>query len=346
MIQKVSIAPHQVRDYACITINAQDVFNGFPFLSVDRDSYLCGVEVQSGIDFDPTGGRHCIAIGKGCSLADSITFMIDLNHDYASVCQGKVSFLPSNLRHSRAPRKGSIILQNDVWVGRGATIMAGVTLHNGCVVAADAVVTKDVPPYAIVGGNPAKVLRYRFDRATINALQKIAWWDWHPRTQQLRQKDFLLPVPEFVAKYLPEAEQRLQGPSTVLSPRTFVPDAIRTPETVLVIPDFSDAYPLYPQIFEQYFTENRPDLALFIYLSAEDTTPKNLNLIQKILRRYEDSDCDVILQTGETLEEYALFQFADYFVTTRSRETVFRTCLADLCQTKILYGTDEPIFRI
>lgn len=223
--------------------------------------------------------------------------------------------------------------------------MAGVTLHNGCVVAAGAVVTKDVPPYAIVGGNPAKILRYRFNKDIIDALQKIAWWDWNPQTQQLRQEDFLLPVSEFAAKYLPEAEQRLQSLSAVSLLRTSTQETIHSPETVLVIPDFSDAYPLYPRIFEQYFKENRPGMTLLIYLSAEDSTPENLNSIQKILRQYEDCDCDVILQTGETLEEYTLFQLADYFVTTRSRETVFRTCLADLCQTKILYGTDEPVFR-
>lgn len=56
MIQKLSIPPYQVKDYSCITINAQDVFNNFPFLSIDRDSYLVGVEVQSGINFDPAGG--------------------------------------------------------------------------------------------------------------------------------------------------------------------------------------------------------------------------------------------------------------------------------------------------
>ena len=345
MIQKLSISPGQVNDYLCMRIEAQGSLNGFPFLSIDRDSYFVGVEVQSGINFDPTGGRHCIAIGKGCSLAESITFMIDLNHDYASVCQGAVSFLPPNLRHSRAPRKGSIILQNDVWVGHGATIMAGVTLHNGCVVAADAVVTKDVPPYAIVGGNPAKILRYRFDPATIDALQKIAWWDWDPQIQQLRQDDFLLPVPEFAAKYLPEAERQLQSLSTVPSLRTLTQETIHAPKTVLVIPDFSDAYPLYPKILEQYFSEDRPNLALLLYLPAEDSTPENLSAIQKILQQHETCDCDVILQSGQTLEERALLQAADYFVTTRSRETVFRTCLADLFQTKILYGTDEPVFR-
>lgn len=143
----------------------------------------------------------------------------------------------------------------------------------------------------------------------------------------------MLSAPEFVVKFLPEAESRLQK----LPP----PPAQKT---VLVIPDFADAYPLYPQIFEQYFSEDLPNLALLIYLSAEDSTPENLDAVQKILQRHEACDCDVILHSGETLEEYALFQYADYFVTTRNRKTVSRTCLADLCQTKILYGTDDSIF--
>ncbi len=158
MIQRVSFHPNQIQDYTCLTLNAQNELNGFPFLSLDRDSYLVSVEVQSGINFDPVGGRHCIAIGKGCSLAESITFMMDLNHDYSSVCQGSMSFLNTEPIPSKISRKGSIILQNDVWIGHGATVMAGVTLHNGCVVAAGSVVTRDVPPYAIVGGNPAKSL--------------------------------------------------------------------------------------------------------------------------------------------------------------------------------------------
>ena len=84
--------------------------------------------------------------------------------------------------------------------------MAGVTLHNGCVVAAGTVVTKDVPPYAIVGGNPAKVIRYRFDDNIIDGLQKIAWWDWSSEVKEKRREDFLLPVEQFVQKYLPETD--------------------------------------------------------------------------------------------------------------------------------------------
>lgn len=211
MIQSVSIDPHQIKSYSCITLNRQGPLNGFPILSIDRDSYIVGAQIQSGINFDIPGGRHCLVIGKCCSLAESITIMIDLNHDYLSVCQGELSCLQEIEPVKKIARKGSVILQNDVWVGHGVTIMAGVTLHNGCVVAAGSVVTKDVPPYAIVGGNPAKILRWRFDEKTIEGLQKIAWWDWSPELQKARRDDFLKPVPEFVEKYLPEAEEKLDS---------------------------------------------------------------------------------------------------------------------------------------
>lgn len=338
MIQNISVNPHQVKNYSCVEINAQGPLNGFPFLSVDRDSYLVGVEVQSGINFDVDGGRHCIAIGKCCSLAESITFMIDLNHDYASVCQGELTCLSGMRRQAKIRRKGSIILQNDVWIGHGATIMAGVTLHNGCVVATDAVVTKDVPPYAIVGGNPARLLRYRFDQNTVVGLLKIAWWDWSAQLQNERRDDFLLPVSEFVAKYLPKAEMQLEKVLVTPSPKS------PNKETVLFIPDFSEPYPLYPKILKQYFSENRPDKELIIYVSKRDSVPTHIQFLNEILQQYESVDCNVILQTGQDWDEHVLFQYADYFITTRCRETVFRTCLADLFRVQIIYGTDEPLF--
>jgi acetyltransferase-like isoleucine patch superfamily enzyme len=86
--------------------------------------------------------------------------------------------------------KYSVIIGNDVWIGACARIMEGVTICDGAVVAAGAVVTKDVPPYAIVGGVPAKVIKYRFDEATIQKLLKIKWWDKDQIWIQSHAKDF------------------------------------------------------------------------------------------------------------------------------------------------------------
>lgn len=78
------------------------------------------------------------------------------------------------------PNKGDTTVGNDVWLGNSATVMPGITIGDGAVVATSAVVTKDVPPYAIVGGNPATVLRYRFGPDTIARLLALRWWDWEP----------------------------------------------------------------------------------------------------------------------------------------------------------------------
>lgn len=214
--------------------------------------------------------------------------------------------------------------------------MSGVTFHNGCVVVAGAVVTKNVPPYAIVGGNPEKIIRYRFDKETITAMQKIAWWDWPQEILQKRKEDFLLPPPEFAKKYLPEAEEKLNraAPFQLSSEK----------QVVLFIPDVDEPYPLFSKILRQFFSKDRSNVELLIYLPKESSTQKSLMILEDILRQYEDSDCCVTIQTGEDLDEHMLFQAADYFVTTRCRETVRRTCLADLYGAKHLYGTDEPVF--
>jgi serine acetyltransferase len=74
--------------------------------------------------------------------------------------------------------KGDIIIENDVWIGAKSTIMSGVKVGNGAVVGSSSVVTKDVPSFAIVVGNPARVIKYRFTEDQISCLLKIAWWDW------------------------------------------------------------------------------------------------------------------------------------------------------------------------
>ena len=74
--------------------------------------------------------------------------------------------------------RGDIVVGSDVWIGYEAVVMAGVTIGDGAIVASRAVVTRDVPPYAIVGGVPARVIKYRFDPATVECLLGIRWWEW------------------------------------------------------------------------------------------------------------------------------------------------------------------------
>ena len=92
------------------------------------------------------------------------------------------------------------IIGNDVWVGANAIIISGVKIGDGAVIGAGAVVTKDVPPYAIVGGVPAKIIKYRFPKDKIDALLKIKWWDWSDKLIAERCRDFL-DIDIFINKY-------------------------------------------------------------------------------------------------------------------------------------------------
>lgn len=129
-----------------------------------------------------------LRIGKFCSIAKGVTFIMNgANHKMSGFStypfgifgQGWEKALP---KAGELPYKGDTVIGNDVWLGHASTIMAGVTVGDGAIVASKSVVTRDVPAYSIVGGNPAKVLRYRFEEDVIQTLREIAWWDWDPAT--------------------------------------------------------------------------------------------------------------------------------------------------------------------
>ena len=113
-----------------------------------------------------------LKIGSYCSIAQHVTFMLDVEHRTDTVSTFPFKTKSLNLG-DEAFSKGNIIVDDDVWIGYGATIMSGVHIGQGAVIAARAVVTKDVPPYAVVGGGPAKVIKYRFSQELIDELLKV-----------------------------------------------------------------------------------------------------------------------------------------------------------------------------
>ena len=114
-----------------------------------------------------------IKVGSFCSIAQEVKFLLDADHSISTVSSYPFKVKMLGTLHFEATSKGDIIVEDDVWIGYGATIMSGVHIGQGAVVAAGAVVTKDVPPYAIVGGVPAKVIKYRFSPELIEELLKI-----------------------------------------------------------------------------------------------------------------------------------------------------------------------------
>ncbi|MDT2661182.1 CatB-related O-acetyltransferase [Enterococcus hulanensis] len=126
-----------------------------------------------------------LIIGKFCSIACGATFIFNsANHRQSALSTYTFPLfyeewqLDKEHVTSAWDNKGDIVIGNDVWIGYEATILSGVTIGDGAIIGAKAVVTKDVPAYSVVGGVPAKEIKRRFDADTIQKLQQIKWWDW------------------------------------------------------------------------------------------------------------------------------------------------------------------------
>ena len=129
--------------------------------------------------------RDKLKIGKFCSIACGTKFLFNsANHalDSLSTYPFPLFFEEWNLEKEKVTdawdNRVDIVIGNDVWIGYEAVILSGVTIGDGAIIGTRAVVTKDVPPYTIVGGVPAKPIRKRFDEKVIEELLKIKWWDW------------------------------------------------------------------------------------------------------------------------------------------------------------------------
>ena len=160
-----------------------------------------------------------LVIGKYCSIANNVNFICDSGYHTESqvtsfplfhevlekndeVTINKKLYKVSHIREELKPEKSDIVIGNDVWIGMNATILPGVTIGNGVTILAGAVVSDDIPDYAIVGGVPSKVIKFKHKPEFVEALNKIGWWDWPAEKIKANVNDFYLPVDLFIKKYL------------------------------------------------------------------------------------------------------------------------------------------------
>jgi acetyltransferase-like isoleucine patch superfamily enzyme len=143
-------------------------------------------------------------IGKFCSIGENVKIV--LGSHPVNFVSTHPAFYSNNKQFKTFSDKTyieefkKVVIGNDVWIAEGAVIMGGVTIGNGAIVAARSVVTKDVAPYSIVGGIPAKHIKYRFDDETIEKLNNINWWDWDESVFLENYKLFQDPV-QFLKHY-------------------------------------------------------------------------------------------------------------------------------------------------
>jgi acetyltransferase-like isoleucine patch superfamily enzyme len=141
-------------------------------------TYICGTpEILWESD------KSKLIIGKFCSIAENLKVYLGGNHNKEWVTTYPFGHINQRIfnnfnGYGQPSTKGSIIIGNDVWISANVTIMSGVKIGDGAIIANNSHVIKDVEPYSLVGGNPAKLIKYRFTPEQIKELLLIKWWDW------------------------------------------------------------------------------------------------------------------------------------------------------------------------
>lgn len=320
----------------------------FRILSIDKDSYTASLDIMSGTLNVNDIGCQSIHIGKHTSIGSGVNMICDMTHDYLSLYQGVISEFTDADAHrggggqilKRVRRKGEILIGNDVWIGNGTTIMAGVRIGDGAVVAANSNIVKDVPPYAIVGGNPAKIIRYRFSEDIIQKLRRIAWWNWDSEMLLSRKEDMFGEVDNFADKYdaLVSLLPRKSG--------RYVTRIKKEQPLFVYFMDFEDEYPVHPNVISA-FLEKFPNMEAELLLCYEEGRQENIAMMESIcalLLKLETVRGAVNIHGYRYGEEEQIISEADFLITNRDGGVLSKVALADRYHVPVLSGVDIPIF--
>lgn len=298
----------------------------FCYINVGKNTYAEDLNIYStwGNNSDYV---HSVVVGRYSSVAHKVQFAVDLNHDYKSVYQGCISIYSEQSDDLRKyvgqnyrfiPKKGEILIGNDVWIGANTVILSGCYIGDGAVIASNAVVTKDVPPYAIVGGVPAKVIGYRFDQEVIDKLLKIAWWNWSDEKLLRCKSDMQGDINKFVDKYIDEA---IELPAKKTG--KYLPDIVEDyVPRYLYFCDFEDNYPVFIRVIDEFinrFNDGSAELIL-AYRCNNETDSQGIELVLDFLNNYTDSDA--MIQVCGVEDENEIISEIDFLITNRDIEVL------------------------
>ncbi len=313
-------------------------------------TYCTGMQINNGVQFEADSNRiyYNLQIGKYNSLGRDLQFIFARNHDYKNISTGAVQLMleENNIEikgSSSFNNKGEIIIQNDVWIGDNVTIMPGTIIRNGAVIAKNSHVVSDVPAYAIVGGNPAKLIGYRFSPKWINQLQKISWWDWGKEKIIRNAVYFTDDVETFCNVFYEDASQKFQE----YAGRREVKE-----DVYFTFVDYYENYSIFSKVLEEFLDVNMTDTnkKLLLFIQEDDRVGRmeaglhhDLDEIVKAINEDPMISCSVEIVKGSKTEAKECFLNCSHFITTRTYDTVYFSCLADQLGMEVISGVDTVI---
>ena len=301
---------------------------GFPLLTAGRETYMAGVSVHRSPEAPEVVNIH---VGAFCSIATDVAFLAGVASGHR--CVSSSPYLKS-FESAAAALKGQIVIQNDVWIGHHVNILPGVVIGNGAVVAAGTVVSADVAPYAIVGGDPQRIIRYRFTPDQIAKLQNIAWWSWSYSELERNKHWFTKDIQTFTDHFCSQSESKPMQIGVQRQTRSW---------TILFFPDTLDPYAVWQDVIAEYrrcFTI-ADDVTLLLRIRQEDQLARVQTEVESMA---VGGGPDIMICNDHLPDESALFSCVDYFITGRSRDTVLLTEYATRAAVPVLSGVDRPVF--
>ena len=294
--------------------------------------------------FDAGSERAHLLMGRYCSISHDVTFVVGLNHHFREVSSYPfddfenifVTHRDDENCHAYSSNHYQVIIGNDVWIGEHVIVLGGVRIGNGAVIGAGAVVSKNVPPYAVVVGNPARVVKYRFSKEIIEKLERIQWWNWDHETVLARRQELKNPA-TFVQRYDVPLLPVKDAASEII--RKVQAGGGRVFEFVL---DFDAEVSLWDKVLDAYLSEVSPDEhnLLLLELPAALQTHPAAQVFRQRMAEMDASKPSVGHRVAAKIPALDTLPFVDAFITNRKEESSQCIDIAEVFDVTVLSGCD------
>ena len=298
----------------------------------------------NGIAHSYTTDAH-VLIGNYCSIAHMEHFFLGMNHDhYAITSYPLASVLDSSDDNKHAAyNRHQITIGTDVWIGGGSMIMSGVHIGNGAVIGAGSVIAKDVPPYAIVVGNPARVIKYRFDAETITRLQRIKWWYWMQEEIERYIPEFNHDMAAFLDRFDPGVREETPDDTTAQIHQLRADGY----DVSYFIPDFEidPMYAVWPRVIDRFLTAYTAAdrAALMLALPEGEDTDAYASAIASRMAEHGDRAPLILSHSCPRKMPFSIsaLKASSTYITTREPVCSYAVDYAADADLTIRYGLDR-----